>query len=232
MINPLHTELFILTLVIGVYIAACALYRKTRLLILNPLMTSVVLLIIILQMLGVEYEVFNRGSRILNFMMGPAIVALGYVLYEQMRYIRGNVISILTSVFVGSVVGIVSVSAICMLMGADETLIYTLQPKSVTIPIAIDIAEKAGGISSITTVVVVGVGLFGSIVGPFVLKTLGIENRIAKGLALGSSAHAIGTTSAIQLGAVEGAISGLAIGIMGVMTALLVPIINIILSLF
>jgi len=232
MISLLHSEIFILTLVIGVYIAACALYRKTRLILLNPLPTSILSIIAILQILGIEYEAFQTGSRIIHFMMGPSVVAIGYVLYEQMRYLKGNVLSILTSVFVGAVVGIVSVIAICKLMGADQTLIYTLQPKSVTIPIAVGIAEKAGGIPSITTVVVVVVGLFGSVAGPFVLKVLGIESRIAKGLAIGSASHALGTTTAIQLGAVEGAISGLAIGLMGVITAILVPVINLILSLF
>ena len=96
-------------------------------------------------------------------------------------------------------------------MGADAALVATLEPKSVTTPIAMGIAEKSGGIPSLTAVIVVAVGIFGSIVGPFVMKVLGIESRIAKGLALGASSH--GSTSvAIQIGAVEGALSGLAIG--------------------
>jgi len=229
---PFDSEIFILTLVLGVYIAACALYRKTRVIILSPLFVSIFSLIIILQAFGIEYEVFERGSRFIHFMMGPAVVALGYTLFEQMKYLKGNVVSILTSVAVGSIVGIVSVIAVCKLMGADDVMIYTLEPKSVTIPIALGIVEKSGGIPSITTVVIVIVGLFGSIAGPPVLKALGIEDRIAKGLALGSASHAVGTTAAIQLGAVEGAISGLAIGLMGVATAIFVPVINAIMKYF
>ena len=97
-------------------------------------------------------------------MLGPSVVALGYVLYEQIQYLKGNVVSILTSVFVGAIVGIVSVIIIGKLMGADQALIATLQPKSVTTPIAMGIAEKAGGIPSLTAVIVVAVGIFGSIV--------------------------------------------------------------------
>ena len=158
------------------------------------------------------------------------MVALGYVLYEQIQYLKGNVISILTAV--GAVVGIVSVIAIGTWMGADHMLIATLQPKSVTTPIAMGIAEKSGGNPSLTAVIVVAVGIFGSIVGPFVMKVLGIESRIAKGLALGASSHGVGTSVAIQIGAVEGALSGLAIGLMGIMTAILVPAISFIITLF
>lgn len=227
-----NSDIFALTLVIGSYLAAQALYRKTRISLLHPLLTSIFVIIVVLNMLDVEYKSFRQGSSLIHFMLGPSVVALGYVLFEQMKYLRGNVISILTSVFVGAIVGIVSVIVIGQLMGADQTLIATLQPKSVTTPIAMGIAEKSGGIPSLTAVVVVVVGIFGSIVGPFVLKALGIESRIAKGLALGASAHGVGTAAAIQIGAVEGALSGLAIGLMGVMTAVLVPVIGFIGSLF
>ena len=179
--------------------------------------------------MDIEYESFQKGSHLIHFLLGPSVVALGYVLYEQIQYLKGNVISILTSVFVGAIVGIVSVIAIGELMGADAALVATLEPKSVTTPIAMGIAEKSGGIPSLTAVIVVAVGIFGSIVGPFVL---GIESRIAKGLALGASSHGVGTSVAIQIGAVEGALSGLAIGLMGIMTAILVPVISFIISLF
>ncbi len=226
-----HSELFALTLVAGTYLAAGALYKKVRFCLLHPLLTSIVVIIAVLEILGIPYESFRRSSHLIHFLLGPSVVALGYVLYEQMRYLKGNVVSILTSVFVGAVVGIVSVMLIGKLMGADAALIATLQPKSVTTPIAMGIAEKAGGIPSLTAVIVVAVGIFGSIVGPVVMKVLGIESRIAKGLALGASSHGVGTAAAIQIGAVEGALSGLAIGLMGIMTAVLVPVIGLISSL-
>ena len=227
-----HSEIFDLALVVGTYIAATLLYKKTHLSLLHPLLTSIFVIIVILEVLDIEYESFQQGSHLIHFMLGPSVVALGYVLFEQMKYLKGNVVSILTSVFVGAIVGIISVIAIGKLMGADQSLIATLQPKSVTTPIAMGISEKNGGIPSLTAVIVVAVGIFGSIVGPAVMKVLGIESRIAKGLALGASSHGVGTAAAIQLGAVEGALSGLAIGLMGIMTAILVPVMSYILSLF
>ena len=224
--NLAQSEVFSLTLVIGTYLASLALYRKTRNSLLHPL------IIVVLKTMDIEYESFQKGSHLIHFLLGPSVVALGYVLYEQIQYLKGNVISILTSVFVGAIVGIVSVIAIGELMGADAALVATLEPKSVTTPIAMGIAEKSGGIPSLTAVIVVAVGIFGSIVGPFVMKVLGIESRIAKGLALGASSHGVGTSVAIQIGAVEGALSGLAIGLMGIMTAILVPVISFIISLF
>ena len=228
-----HSEIFDLALVVGTYIAATILYKKTHLRsVLHPLLTSIFVIIVILEFLDVEYASFQQGSHLIHFMLGPSVVALGYVLFEQMKYLKGNVVSILTSVFVGAIVGIISVIVIGKLMGADQSLIATLQPKSVTTPIAMGISEKNGGIPSLTAVIVVAVGIFGSIVGPAVMKVLGIESRIAKGLALGASSHGVGTAAAIQLGAVEGALSGLAIGLMGIMTAILVPVISYLLSLF
>lgn len=227
-----NSEVFALALVVGSYLAAQALYRKTRISLLHPLLTSIFVIILVLKALGIEYETFRQGSHLIHFMLGPSVVALGYVLFEQIKYLRGNVVSILMSVFVGAIVGIVSVIAIGKLMGADQTLIATLQPKSVTTPIAMGISEKSGGIPSLTAVVVVVVGIFGGIVGPSVMRVLGIESRIAKGLALGASAHGVGTAAAIQIGAVEGALSGLAIGLMGVITAVLIPVIGFVLSLF
>lgn len=230
--NLLESEVFILTLVVGTYVASTLLYRKTKLSLLHPLLTSILAIIAVLQIAGISYETFREGSRIINFMLGPTVVALGYVLYEQMKNLKGNVVSILTSLFVGSLTGIISVILICKAMGASDILTASIQPKSVTTPIAIEIAEKTGGIPSLTAVIVVAVGIFGSVAGPFILKKLGVENRIAKGLALGASAHGIGTSVAIQIGAVEGAISGLAIGIMGIMTAILVPLVQVLLTLF
>lgn len=227
-----HSEIFDLALVVGTYIAATILYKKTHLSVLHPLLTSIFVIIVILEFLDIEYASFQQGSHLIHFMLGPSVVALGYVLFEQMKYLKGNVVSILTSVFVGAIVGIISVIVIGKLMGADQSLIATLQPKSVTTPIAMGISEKNGCIPSLTAVIVVAVGIFGSIVGPAVMKVLGIESRIAKGLALGASSHGVGTAAAIQLGAVEGALSGLAIGLMGIMTAILVPVISYLLSLF
>lgn len=225
-----HSEIFILTLVIGVYLAAVWLFKKTRLSILNPLLISIPVLAVCIRVLGISFEEFEKGSRMINFMLGPTVVVLGYLLYEQMAHLKANAISIITAVFVGCMTGILSVIFIARYFGADHALIASLEPKSVTTPIAMSIAERSGGIPSIAAVVVIVVGIFGGIVGPFILERLGIKSRIARGLALGSAAHGLGTARAMQLGTIEGAISGLAIGVMGIMTAILVPVIELFLN--
>ena len=224
----LTSEIFILTLVTGIYLAALWLYRKTKLSILHPLLVSIPVLALFLRVFDIPFETFEAGSRMINFLLGPTVVALGYLLYEQREHLKANGISIIISVFIGSIIGIVSVILIARWLGADHELIASLEPKSVTTPIAMSIAERAGGIPAIAAVVVIVVGIFGGIVGPFILDHLGIKSRIARGLALGSAAHGLGTARAMELGAIEGAISGLAIGLMGIITAILVPIIEMI----
>ena len=122
-------------------------------------------------------------------------------------------------------IGILSVALIARAMGAEQAVIASLEPKSVTTAIALNVSAQSGGIPALTAVVVILVGIFGGVAGPFILKKIGVESKIAKGLAMGAAAHAMGTARAMQLGAVEGAISGLAIGLMGIATAILVPII-------
>ena len=184
----LNSEIFILTLVIGVYLAAVWLFRKTRLSILNPLLVSIPVLALITHFLGISYESFEKGSRMISFMLGPTVVVLGYLLYEQMAQLKENAVSIITSVFVGCITGVLSVIFIARYFGADHALVASLEPKSVTTPIAMSIAERSGGIPAIAAVVVIVVGIFGGLVGPFILERLGIKSRIARGLALGSAA--------------------------------------------
>ena len=180
-----------------------------------------VLIIALLSLLDIDYDTFCAGSSFISFLLGPSVVALGYALYEQIEQIRGKEIPVLTAVFAGGIVGIVSVIAICRIMGVDEAITSSLQPKSVTIPIAISLSEHSNGIPSLTAVIVFGCGLLG---GPAILDRCHVNSRVARGLALGSAAHGLGTARAIELGAVEGAISGLAIGLMGVITSLLIPL--------
>lgn len=220
------SEVFMLTLVMGTFLLGVWIYKRSKITLLQPLLISMVIIIPFLKITGIDYQTFYQQTRILNFMLGPSVVALGFVLYEQMEHIRGNVISILTAVFVGSIVGIVSVLLVAKLFGADELLMASLAPKSVTTPIAISLAEKNGGVPALTAAFVVICGLFGGLIGPLVLRRLGIKSKIARGLSLGSASHALGTVRALEMGALEGAISGLAIGIMGIMTALLIPLVE------
>ena len=213
-----------LLLVIGSYYIGTLLYRRLRSAWVHPIAVSMILVIATLLLLGIDYPTFKQGAAFLDFLLGPSVVALGYLLYEQMGHLRGREIIILVATLVGGLVGIRSVKALGLLFNLDDALIASLQPKSATIPIALPLSQQWGGIESVTALVVFFTGLIGSIVGPWILEKCGITNPIARGLALGSAAHGIGTSRAIDLGALEGAVSGLAIGLTGVTISLLIPL--------
>ena len=222
----INSQIFLLTLTVGVYLGAIQLRRKNNFALLHPVFVSILVLIVFIRLTGIEYEHYMQQTQIIDFMLGLSVVALGYILHDQIYNIRGNVISIVMAILVGSAVGIVSVALIARWMGAEPAVVASLEPKSVTTAIALSVSANSGGIPALTSVVVIVVGVFGGIVGPWVLKKIGVESRIAKGLAMGAAAHALGTARAMELGAVEGAISGLAIGLMGLATAILVPILE------
>ena len=221
-----HSQVFLLALTLGAYVFSVWLYRRTKIRLLHPILTSTALVILFLKSTGITYETYQTGTRLIDFMLGVSVVSLGYLLYEQIEHLKGRLVTLLTSVTVGSVVGILSVVLIARWLGADETVIRSLQPKQVTTPLAISLAQASGGVPSLTSVVVMIAGMLGGIVGPAVMDRLGISDRIARGLALGSASHAVGTARAIELGAIEGAVSGLAIGLMGIITAILIPVIE------
>ena len=221
-----HSEIFILTLCIGTFLIGKWISTKLRNPLFHPLLIAVFLVIVVLMLTGVDYESFREGSRFIHFLLGPTVVALGYVLYEQVKYIKGNALPILVSVMAGSITSVVCVVLMSKLFGIDPQIIYSMAPKSVTTPIALSLADKYHGIQALTAVSVMVTGIFGSIVGPVLFKYTGIKSKIARGLALGSASHAVGTAKALELGAIEGAFGGLAIGLMGFMTAILLPVLE------
>ena len=222
--NLFQYDVFVLVLVVGIYLLSIKLHLKIRFPLLNPVLITILVLIGLLIILDVPYATFKKSSQMINFLLGPSVVALGYILHKQIHYLKGNVVSVLTSITVGAVVGIASILLVGKLFGADQTLIASLAPKSVTTPIAMALSESNGGIPALTAVVVVVAGVMGSIIAPPIMNWLGIKSPIAKGIALGASSHGVGTATAIQMGAIEGARSGLAIGIMGTITSLLLPL--------
>lgn len=213
-----------LLLVIGSYFIGTMLYRRVRSAWVHPIAVSMLLVIAILLLLDIDYATFKEGTAFLDFLLGPTVVALGYLLYDQMSYLRGREVAILIATIVGGIVGIGSVIALGMMFGIDEALIASMQPKSATMPIALPLSKQWGGIESVTAIVVFFTGLTGSLIGPWVLEKCGITHPIACGLALGSASHGIGTSRALELGMLEGAVSGLAIGLTGVAISLLMPL--------
>ena len=210
------SRIFLLALTVGCYVAGVAVYRRTRIALLHPVLLSVVALISLLHAAGVEYGSYAEATELFSLLLNMSVVALGYLLWEQVEMLRAHALSILVTVVVG----------IVYIMGADEIIAASLAPKSVTAPIAVAVVEPFGGIKAITSVVVIAVGIFGSIIAPRMLDRLGIADPVARGLAMGSAAHGIGTARAIEIGAVEGAASGLAMGLLGLVTALLVPLLS------
>lgn len=230
MVMALNVFLFVFTLV--VYFASLWLFRKTRITLFHPLITSSAVIIVMMTMLNISYERYSTATWLINFLLGPSVVALGWALFKQIEHLKAHYASIMTSVVIGSSVGILSVVGIMRIFGAPHAIEASLVPKSVTTPIAILITERSGGIMSLTAVIVILTGIIGSIVAPVIFRKLKITDAIARGLAMGTAAHGVGTARAMELGAVEGAISGLAIGLMGLVTTLLVPIIEWLLQLF
>mgnify|MGYP000852054511 FL=1 len=219
-----QSEVFTIMFVIGLYLLNIKIYRAVRFALLHPVLITIVELIALLMWLGVPYPTFKEGSRMIHFMLGPSVVSLGYILYQQVAHLKQNAISIVIAITVGAAVGIGSIVGIGHLLGVNSSLIASLAPKSVTTPIAMELSGNNGGIPGLTTVIVVCAGIMGSIIGPPIMKLMKIKSPIAKGLAMGASSHGIGTAAAIQMGAIEGALSGLAIGIMGLLTSIFLPL--------
>lgn len=220
----IQSDLFLLTLTVGIFCACQALYRRTRTTLLHPVLLTFLLMIGFLKVTGIDYPRYREATVLLDFVLGMSVVALGYLMYEQSEHIKGNAVAILTAAVTGCIVGVGSVVGIAAAMGADREILVSIAPKSVTVPIAVSIAEPMGGIVSITSVVVFLTGIFGSIAGTWILDRAGVRLPQARGFALGSAAHGIGTARAVELGAVEGALSGMAIALMGAVTALFIPL--------
>lgn len=217
---------FALPTTLGIYLGASYLYRRTRFVLFQPVLFSILALALLLVVTKVPYSAYKRGGEMLNFMLGPSVVSIGYLLYKERMYLKGRILLITVAMATGAIVGLISAGGIAWLCGADLQLIASLQPRSVTTPIAMSLSRQAGGIAGLTGVIVVLAGILGGGISPWIFRILKIESKVAKGLALGGSSHGMGTLVALQLGAVEGAFAGLAIGIMGVFTALFTPLIT------
>jgi predicted murein hydrolase (TIGR00659 family) len=225
MIERIGIAVLALAATLAVYAAGRALQRRTGSVLLHPVLVAIVVLIAALRLLGIGYETYDRGGRVLTFLLGPAVVALGLPLYRQMAEIGRRGRAVLVSLAVGSVVGVVSAVGTAALLGASAVVIRSLAPRAVTTPIAIGIAERVGGLPALSAAVVILTGILGAVIGPPLLRRLGVRSRTAFGLALGSAAHGVGTARAAEEGEVEAASAGLAIGLMGVGTAVAAPLV-------
>jgi predicted murein hydrolase (TIGR00659 family) len=220
----LSAPLFGVGLTLIVYALAQKLYIRTGSIFFNPVAVTIGSIILLLLFTRIPYEVYAVGGDYVLFLLGPSVVALGLPLYTRRREILARKASILIGVFAGAFASIISASGTAWLLGGSREVVLSLAPKSVTTPIAISIVEKIGGIAPLTAALVVLTGCLGAICGPEFCRLIGIRDPAAVGLAVGTAAHGIGTARMLEVDRLGGAIAGLAIGLNGLITAFLLPL--------
>lgn len=221
----LTNKFFLIAITFLFYIGAQRVQRLTGIKLLNPILVSIAAIIIFLTVTGIDYRTYQAGGEYIDFWLKPAVVALGLPLYRQLSTIKKQLLPLLVSELAGCIAGIVSVVVIAKLLGASHQIIMTLAPKAVTTPIAMEISSAVGGIPSLTAAVVVCTGIFGGIAGFKIVKISRIKSPIAQGLSIGTAAHAVGTSAAMERSERYGAFSSLGLTLNGLLTALLTPFI-------
>lgn len=214
-----------LTATLVVYQLAYSLWRRTRMTpLLNPVLVSILVLATMLKVTGVDYKHFFDGAQFIHFLLGPATVALAVPLYRQWARLRQSWPAVLAGLLCGSATAAGSALALAWGLGATRETILSLVPKSATTPIAIAVAEAGGGLPTLTAVAVILTGLVGAAFGVTVLGWVRVRHEVAIGVALGTASHGMGTARALAFSEAAGGFSGLAMGLNGLVTALLAPL--------
>jgi predicted murein hydrolase (TIGR00659 family) len=191
----------------------------------NPVLLAVAALVALLWLTGTSYQTYFDGAQFVHFLLGPATVALAIPLYAQFDRLKRMALPLLGALLAGSLTAALSAVAIGGLLGASEATQLSLAPKSVTTPIAMGIAERIGGLPSLTAILVIATGILGAMGASFIYRALKIEDEAVRGFALGIASHGIGTARAFQESEQAGAFAALAMGLNGLMTALLLPLV-------
>lgn len=221
----LSNPIFLLAVTFVSYIGAQALQRRLGIKLLNPILVSIIAIILFLNCAHIDYATYSNGGKYVDFWLKPAVVALGLPLYRQLSTIRKQILPLLISEIAGCIAGVISVVVMAKLLGASHEIIMSLAPKAVTTPIAMEISATVGGIPALTAAVVVCTGIFGGMAGFRIIKLSRIKSPIAQGLSMGTAAHAVGTSAAMERGERYGAFSSLGLTVNGLLTALLTPLI-------
>lgn len=174
--------------------------------------------------LQIPFEIFMKGGSIINYMLGPVTIVLAVPMYKNWAKVKLYIIPISIGIIVGCSISIISILILGKLAGFSPQLIHSLTPKSITTPLGIALSESLGGNSSITVASIVLTGILGAVLAPFIMRIFKIKNKIAKGIGIGTAAHALGTSKAMEMGETEGAMSSAAIGIAGVITVIIAPL--------
>lgn len=202
------------------YGAGIMLKKKFKYAFLNPLLISIIFVIGVLMLCGVDYESYENSAQYLSYLLTPATVCLAVPLYQQMTLLKKNLAAVACGILAGVLASLGSVLLLAFLFGLEHDVYVTLLPKSITTAIGMGVSEELGGLVTITVAVIIVTGVIGNVIGEAVCKLFRIYEPIAKGLALGTSSHAIGTAKALEMGEVEGAMSSLAIAVAGLLTVI------------
>lgn len=216
--------LFGIFLTLFVWEISLIISKKTKKVYFNPLLISIIIICFFLIIFKIDIADYLVGGSILNFFLAPATVVLALPLFKQLHLLKRNAGAILLSICIGVLTSLVSVTLLCKFFQVDELIFLSLLPKSITTAIGIEVSKQIGGLPGISVVSIVFSGITGAIIAPFVLAMSNVKSKVAQGVAIGTSAHAAGTAKAIELGEIEGAFSGLSIGLAGVITSLLIPL--------
>ncbi|WP_026886744.1 LrgB family protein [Clostridium beijerinckii] len=206
--------------------------QKLKLSIFNPLLIAIIILITFLLKFNINYDDYNSGGQVISFFLAPATIALALPLYKKFSLFKENALPILLGILFGAVSGIISVILLSKAFNLSSELTKSLIPKSITTPIGMALSKQLGGLPSVAVVAIIITGILGSIIGPFLYKILRINDKVAMGIAMGSSSHAVGTAKAMEIGEIEGAMSSLTIAISGIVTVLIAPILLNLFSMF
>lgn len=216
-------SLAIIIIIIIIYLAMKKLYLRFSTPLLAPIVTCTVLIAILLLSFNISYEAFMDGGIWIHRLLGPAVVAMAYPLYDNRGALKKYSIPVLTGVFIGTVMGIFSGMALFIALGMDKESILSAAPKSVTTPVAMDIAGMMGGIPSLASVYVMFAGISGAMAGPLLMRRAGIHHFIGTGMGLGCASHGIGTSKALEIGSEEAAISSISMSLSALFAAIICP---------
>lgn len=220
----ISSEYFGFALSVGAYIAGLALRKRFNCALVNPLLAAVIIVMCTLHFTGVSYAAYNGSAAYLSYFLTPATVCLAIPLYRQMGLLKKYCAAVCCGIFAGVAASAASILVMSRMMRLGHTVYVTLLPKSITTAIGMGVSAEAGGMVTVTVISIILTGIIGNIIAEPALRLLGITDPIAKGLAIGTSSHAIGTVRALEMGEVEGATSSLAVAAAGLITVLAVPL--------
>lgn len=218
----LYSPFFGLTLSALAWGVGVWLQKKTGWAVCNPLVVAAALVMAVLTLFHIPLEAYNEGGNVIKLMLGPATAVLALNIYQQHKILKQYFFPVLAGCLAGSLASVGCVVGLCKLFQMDSVLIASLLPKSVTTAIAVGIAESRGGIAGIAAAAVVVTGILGAVFAPLLAKLFRVTDPIAEGLAIGACSHALGTTKALELGQIQGAMSSIAICVCGILTSILV----------